>query len=333
MISQPLALTLGDPAGIGPEITVSAWETLRQSDHCFFWIGDPALLNNSLPVHEISHPEEALHVFPSALPVLPLTCPSPVLPGQPRADNASVVIESIRRAVHFALSGDAAGVVTNPIAKHILAAHGFPHPGHTEFLAELCTVSGREIMMLASPDLRVVPVSIHVSLQTAIHTLTTDRIIDVTRMTHDALIRDFGIMQPRLAIAGLNPHAGEAGLMGHEEQTIITPAIAALQRDGINAQGPYPPDTMFSATARTRYDAAICMYHDQGLIPLKTLDMAQGVNITLGLPIVRTSPDHGTAFDIARPLNGTERHADAQSLIAAIRTASTMAQHRKENAA
>ncbi|GBR47439.1 4-hydroxythreonine-4-phosphate dehydrogenase PdxA [Neokomagataea thailandica] len=332
MTYPPLALTLGDPAGIGPELTVSAWETLRLSEHCFFWLGDPALLNNVIPTEIISTPLEARRVFPHALPVLPLLCTVPVVPGQPNAQNAQTIISSIQQATQLTLSQDASGVVTNPIAKHILAESGFPHPGHTEFLAELCSAPGHEIMMLASPELRVVPVTIHVSLQTAITTLTTQRIVDVARITHHALIRDFGIQSPRLAIAGLNPHAGEAGLMGHEEQTIITPAINILRAQGINAQGPYPPDTMFSATARTRYDAAICMYHDQGLIPLKTLDMAQGVNITLGLPIVRTSPDHGTAFDIARALDHSPRAADARSLIAAIRTASTMVQHRKENA-
>nr|WP_294917853.1 4-hydroxythreonine-4-phosphate dehydrogenase PdxA [uncultured Neokomagataea sp.] len=332
MKAQPLALTLGDPAGIGPELTVSAWEALRLSEHCFFWLGDPALLNNVIPTKVISAPAEARRVFSHALPVLPVLCSAPVEPGKPTALNAPTVINSIQNATQLSLSGDAAGIVTNPIAKHILAQSGFPYPGHTEFLAEICSAPGREIMMLASPELRVVPVTIHVSLQTAIQTLTTERIVDVTRITHHALIRDFGIHKPRLAIAGLNPHAGEAGLMGHEEQTIITPAIDILRAQGIDVQGPYPPDTMFSATARTRYDAAICMYHDQGLIPLKTLDMAQGVNITLGLPIVRTSPDHGTAFDIARPLDRTARVADARSLIAAIRTASIMVQHRKDNA-
>ncbi|GBR52641.1 pyridoxal phosphate biosynthetic protein PdxA [Neokomagataea thailandica NBRC 106555] len=332
MTKAPLALTLGDPAGIGPELTVSAWEILKNTEHCFFWLGDPTLLDGVIPTQLISAPEEAAGVFATALPVLPIYCPVTIVPGQPTPSNAPAVIESIRKAVELALTGSASGVVTNPIAKHILAESGFPHPGHTEFLAQLCSVSGQEIMMLASPELRVVPVSIHVSLQNAIHSLTAERIITVTRIANKALTQDFGLKNPKLAIAGLNPHAGESGLMGHEEHSIIIPAINALKEEGIDAQGPYPPDTMFAAHARTQYDAAICMYHDQGLIPLKTLDMTQGVNITLGLPIVRTSPDHGTAFDIAQPLSAPSKKADARSLVAAIRTASKMAHNRKEKA-
>ena len=225
--------------------------------------------------------------------------------------------------VNAAQAGAVAGVVTNPIAKSVLMAAGFPHPGHTEFLAELTGVAGREVMMLASPMLRVVPVTIHVSLRRALDTLSTASILSAARTTHAALASDFGIAAPRLAVAGLNPHAGEQGRMGSEEASIIQPAIDQLRAEGMDVTGPYPPDTMFTEAARARYDAAICMYHDQALIPLKTLDMQGGVNVTLGLPIVRTSPDHGTAFDIAG-----KNLADPSSLIAAIRLAHEVSEAR-----
>lgn len=329
-MTAPIALTLGDPAGIGPELAVAAWQALRATGPVFFWLGDPVLLNNAVPFRLIEKPEDAEQTFSDALPVLPVTCPTLVTPGQPTSDNAPAVIESIERAVGFVLEGRAGGVTTNPIAKHILAASGFAYPGHTEFLAALCQTTGQEVMMLVSPQLKVVPVTIHVSLRRALETLTTDRIIAVARATHSALQNDFGLVSPRLAIAGLNPHAGEEGLMGTEEQTIIGPAIAQLKNEGLCVSGPYPPDTMFSATARPKYDVAICMYHDQALIPLKTLDMAEGVNVTLGLPIIRTSPDHGTAFDIAAPVDGSSR-ADPSSLLAALRLADFMSQHRRGN--
>jgi len=221
------------------------------------------------------------------------------------------------------LRGDAGGMVTNPINKAALYDAGFAYPGHTEFLAALTDAHGRQIMMLASPDLRVVPVTVHASLRNSIAMLTTDAIVAAARTTATALRRDFGIARPRLAVAGLNPHAGEQGALGDEESTIIAPAIAALRADGIDTSGPWPPDTMFTAAARSRYDAAICMYHDQALIPLKTLDMERGVNVTLGLPIVRTSPDHGTAYDIAG-----KGVANPASLIAAIRLAAELAHAR-----
>jgi 4-hydroxythreonine-4-phosphate dehydrogenase len=214
-------------------------------------------------------------------------------------------------------------MVTNPINKAALYDAGFSYPGHTEFLAALTGAHGRQIMMLASPTLRVVPATVHASLRNAIATLTTDGIIAAASTTEAALRRDFGIAHPRLAVAGLNPHAGEQGALGDEETTIIAPAIAALRNAGIDVSGPWPPDTMFTAKARTRYDAAICMYHDQALIPLKTLDMDRGVNVTLGLPIVRTSPDHGTAYDIAG-----KGIADPSSLIAAIELAAMLAERR-----
>lgn len=325
----PLALTLGDPAGIGPQLAVEAWRTLRHAgEGVFFWLGDPRLVEGAVPVTRIETPEEAAAVFEDSLPVLPVTCDVGVIPGQPDPRNAAATISSIRQAVEFALAGRAGGVVTNPIAKHVLAAAGFPYPGHTEFLAALCNMPGEEIMMLASPRLRVVPVTVHVSLRTALNTLTTGRIVQVAEIAHAALKRDFGIVAPRLAIAGLNPHAGEHGMMGDEEVTTIQPAIDRLRAQGIDCQGPLPPDTMFSAKARPHYDVAICMYHDQALIPLKTLDMEEGVNVTLGLPIIRTSPDHGTAFDIAGPVTETCR-ADVSSLLAAIRLAGEMSAYRE----
>lgn len=309
------ALTMGDPAGIGPELTIDAWKHLREHDEGFVWIGDPRLIAG-IPVQVVAGPEEAGSVFAQALPVMPVHLPAKVTPGQPDPALASGVIESIERATALALEGRVSAVVTNPISKAVLKAAGFGFPGHTEFLASLCGVPGEEIMMLASPRLRVVPVTVHVSLREALDTLTARRIVQVGKTLAEGLRRDFGLDAPRIAVAGLNPHAGEGGVMGMEERTMIEPAIAALRDAGIDASGPYPPDTLFTDIARPLYDAALCMYHDQALIPLKTLDMANGVNVTLGLPIVRTSPDHGTAFSIAG--TGT---ADPASLLAALRMA------------
>jgi 4-hydroxythreonine-4-phosphate dehydrogenase len=317
----PLALTMGDPAGIGGEITAKAWHALRATGPAFVVLADPEWLAAYAPIHIIEHPGEAR--FGESIPVIPIGLATPPIPGAPSPANAAATIASIEHAVRFALSGGAAAVVTNPIAKSVLQEAGFPHPGHTEFLAALTGADGREIMMLASPMLRVVPVTVHVSLRAALDRLTTAAIVGAARTTHAALIRDFGIARPRLAVAGLNPHAGESGHMGTEEQTLIRPAIDALRAEEIFVTGPHPPDTMFTETARRTYDAAICMYHDQALIPLKTLDMSGGVNVTLGLPIVRTSPDHGTAFDIAG-----RNLADPASLIAAIRLAAELASRR-----
>ncbi|MEO9191989.1 MAG: 4-hydroxythreonine-4-phosphate dehydrogenase PdxA, partial [Acetobacteraceae bacterium] len=304
-MTRPLALTMGEPAGIGGELTLRAWQTLREGP-CFAALDDPDRLRDiaralrfDVPIAEIADLRAAASVFPVALPVVPVRLLAPSTPGHPIASNASAVIASIELATQLAQAGAAGGVVTNPISKSTLYSAGFRYPGHTEFLAALTGVPGREVMMLASPLLRVVPVTVHVSLRDALGMLSTEAIVAATRTTHAALRDDFGIDRPRLAIAGLNPHAGEGGALGQEETTIIAPAIASLRADGIDVSGPWPPDTMFTEAARTRYDAAICMYHDQALIPLKTLDMRLGVNVTLGLPIVRTSPDHGTAFDIA----------------------------------
>ncbi|WP_235829797.1 4-hydroxythreonine-4-phosphate dehydrogenase PdxA [Frigidibacter oleivorans] len=315
----PVALTCGEPAGVGPEIAVRAWESLR-ARLPFVWIGDPAHLPRGTPVREVETPEEAMTHAGQALPVLPHPFPEAAIPGRPAPANAAAVIEVIARAVKLVADGRAAAVCTAPISKQALKeGAGFAHPGHTEYLAHLAGVN-RVVMMLACPDLRVVPVTIHEPLAAVPGLLTPQLLSDTIRITHAALIRDFGIEGPRLAVSGLNPHAGEGGTMGREEIEVIAPVIAALRAEGLALTGPLPGDTMFHPAARARYDAAICMYHDQALIPIKTIDFAGGVNVTLGLPFVRTSPDHGTAFDIAG--QGT---ADPTSLIAALRMAADMA--------
>ncbi len=313
-----LALTMGDPAGIGGEIAASAWSILRETGPAFVALADPGWLSRYGPVQVVTRLGDAR--FSEALPVLDVPLATPARPGRPDGANAPAVIASIKQAVRLAQSGQVSGVVTNPISKAVLQQAGFAHPGHTEFLAQLTGVAGRAVMMLACPTLRVVPVTIHLSLRAALDALTTEGIVSVARATHAALVADFGIARPRLGVAGLNPHAGESGRMGTEEITLIQPAIDRLRADGLDLRGPYPPDTMFTEAARQTYDAAICMYHDQALIPIKTLDMWGGVNVTLGLPIVRTSPDHGTAFDIAgRGL------ASPASLVAALRMADEIA--------
>jgi 4-hydroxythreonine-4-phosphate dehydrogenase len=321
---RPLAVTMGDPAGIGGEILLKAWLAGAPP---FVALDDPERLKQladklglSVPIREIGAPA-AYGCFAEALPVIPMPLAVPAELGQPNSANAGAITDSIRAAVMLALSGDVGAVVTNPISKAVLYEAGFAHPGHTEFLGEL--TGALPIMMLASPMLRVVPVTVHVSLRHALDQLTTEMIVTASRITAAALRRDFGVPHPRLAIAGLNPHAGEGGALGAEEASLIEPAMAILQADGITVTGPWPPDTMFTPAARAGYDAAICMYHDQALIPLKTLDMTHGVNVTLGLPIVRTSPDHGTAFDIA----GTGR-ADPASLLAALSLAAEIAERR-----
>ena len=319
---RPLALTMGDPAGIGGELTVRAWQALHRDGPCFVALDDPQRLTG-VPIAEVTSLDAAREVFVDALPVLPIKLAASPRPGHPDKANAKAVIGSIERAATLCMNGDAGGMVTNPINKAALYDAGFPYPGHTEFLAALTGAAGKQIMMLASPDLRVVPVTVHASLRNSIAMLTTDAIVAAARTTAAALQRDFGVARPRLAIAGLNPHAGEQGALGDEETTIIGPAMVALRAAGIDVSGPWPPDTMFTASARKRYDAAICMYHDQALIPLKTLDMDRGVNVTLGLPIVRTSPDHGTAYDIAG-----KGIANPASLIAAIELAAELARAR-----
>jgi len=327
--AAPLAVTMGEPAGIGGELTLKAWLDRRSGARPFFALDDIGRLQAlgtklglAVPLREIAQPAQAAELFATALPILPVRLDSAVTTGQPDPANAAATLRSIERGAKLALGGEIAGLVTNPIQKKTLQQAGFRHPGHTEYLAELA--GGAEVaMMLACPELRVVPVTIHLPLADAVRVLDKDKIVRAGRIASSGLRALFGIANPRLAVAALNPHAGEQGAMGDEEQRIIEPAIAALRREGIDAQGPAPADTLFHAAARARYDAALCMYHDQALIPIKTVDFAGGVNVTLGLPFVRTSPDHGTALDIA----GTGR-ADPSSLIAALAMADHMARRR-----
>ena len=322
MTISPVALTCGEPAGVGPEITEKAWRVLRD-EMAFFLIGDPSHLPSLIPHQVIESPDQARGVCKTALPVLPLHFSGPRTPGCANPTHADGVIRSIEMAVEFAKSGQASAICTNPINKKALKdGAAFQYPGHTEFLAALggnCDV----VMMLASDKLRVVPATIHIALNEVPNRLTEDLLDTCIRVTRDTLVRDFGIKQPRLAIAGLNPHAGEGGTMGLEDEALIRPLIDRLTAEGMLLSGPLPADTMFHARAREAYDAAICMYHDQALIPIKTLDFDRGVNVTLGLPFIRTSPDHGTAFDIA----GTGK-ADPQSLIEALRMAAKMGAQR-----
>lgn len=327
-----VALTMGEPAGIGTEIALSSWLALRGTPHAFFLLHDPAWVAHcartiglNVPIRTIAQPEEAVGIFAEALPVLPMALAAPVAFGNLDIRNAPAVIEAIRRAVEFAVSGSASAVVTNPIQKSTLYESGFRFPGHTEFLEHIAGPEYRATMMLASAELRVVSVSIHVSLRSAIDQLSKQSIVETACATVKGLQQDFGIAEPRLAVAGLNPHAGENGAMGREDFDIIRPAVEELRSKGINSRGPLPPDTMFTARARQTFDAAICMYHDQALIPLKTIDMDGGVNVTLGLPFVRTSPDHGTALDIAG-----RGIADPGSLISAIKLAVTIGGHRRQ---
>jgi len=322
---------MGEPAGIGGEITLQAW-LRRDTDSVppFYAIDDPdrlaALALNlgwNTKIRAIGAPGEAGSTFAGALPVLPLGGSPRARPGQPDPADAPLVVQSIDRAVADARAGQAAAVVTNPINKDALYRAGFKHPGHTEYLADLAGLGRPAVMMLACPELRVVPVTIHHALREAIGLVTTQAIIHAGKVVAAALRRDFGIAAPRLAVAGLNPHAGEAGGLGREDIDIVAPAVAALREAGIDARGPLAADTMFHAAARATYDAALCMYHDQALIPIKTIDFDGGVNVTLGLPFIRTSPDHGTAFDIAG--KGVAR---ADSLIAALRLAAAMATRR-----
>ncbi|MET0221056.1 MAG: 4-hydroxythreonine-4-phosphate dehydrogenase PdxA [Tardiphaga sp.] len=329
-MAKPLALTLGEPAGIGPDIAIAAW-LRRQKDGIppFYLLGDADFIaaRAKLLGHDIqlatATPATASELFATALPVVSTGHAVTALPRRPDGSSAAAAVGSIRQAVADVEAGDAAAVVTNPIAKSVLYRAGFSHPGHTEFLAELAMRDAKvpmPVMLLWSPELAVVPVTIHVSLRDAIEQLSGPLITATARIVVADLKSRFGIARPRLAISGLNPHAGEDGSMGDEEQTIIMHAITVLQNEGIDVRGPLPADTMFHPAARATYDCAICMYHDQALIPIKTIAFDEGVNVTLGLPFIRTSPDHGTAFDIA----GTGR-ANPSSLIAALKLAARMA--------
>jgi 4-hydroxythreonine-4-phosphate dehydrogenase len=317
---------MGDPAGIGGEIAVAAWrrrDGLGGALPPFFVIDDPERLGAiAVPdgVVAIGDPAEAAAAFGKGLPVLPLRLPAPSRPGVAEPANAHATVASVDRAVALAREGRVAGIVTAPVTKRLLQeGAGFAFPGHTEYLAHLGGVR-RTVMMLVAPGLRVVPVTIHIPLVEVARQLTADAIIGTARIVQAALVRDFGIAHPRLAVSGLNPHAGEGGMLGREEIEVIAPALDLLRGEGMAIEGPMPADTMFHPAARARYDAALTMFHDQGLVAVKTLDFARGVNVTLGLPFIRTSPDHGTAYDIA----GTGC-ADPSSLIEAIRLAGAMA--------
>ncbi len=331
---RPLALTMGEPAGVAGEIVIKAWHAPDgRPVPAFAVLGDPEWLRaeaHRIKSHshiiEVASMDEAGRRFFEGVPVLPVPLKVKAVPGAPDAANGAAVIAAIDKAVALARGGEAAGVVTNPIHKATLYQAGFKFPGHTEYLASLCGGTA-PVMMLVIEGLRVVPVTVHVSLAQAVRSLTREAIIAAGAATHRALIQDLGIAKPRLAVAALNPHAGEGGAMGDEETRIIAPAISDLRSQGLEVTGPLPADALFHAGARARYDAAICMYHDQALIPLKTLDFAGGVNVTLGLPIVRTSPDHGTALDIA----GQDR-ADPSSLVAALRLAEAIAFERAKRA-
>jgi 4-hydroxythreonine-4-phosphate dehydrogenase len=318
---------MGEPAGIGPELALKVWQLHRQDLPPFFVIADPDHLKAlaqrlgwTVPVIPLARVDEAMAAFGRGLPVLPEPLPAEVNPGTLSPRNAPAVIAAIRRAVDLVRDGQAAAVVTNPIHKAALYDAGFSHPGHTEFLAELAGGNPTPVMMLVGGGLRVVPITIHIALRAALAALSPELIVEHGRIMARALTGDFGIARPKLAVAGLNPHAGEAGSMGREEIELIEPAIRALRAQGIDADGPLPPDTMFHEGARRRYDAQLCMYHDQALIPIKTLAFDSGVNVTIGLPFVRTSPDHGTALDIAG--RGTASEA---SLVAALRLAAEIA--------
>ncbi len=330
----PLALSLGEPAGVGPEITAAAWRASNGQGPCFFVVGDAALMQaQDVPVARIMDPSEADAVFARAVPVLDRPLPAGATPGRPDPRNAGAVVDWIEEAVALALAGQAAGLVTAPIAKAPLYAAGFPFPGHTELIAELTRDAPFDgvrgpVMMLTARDLRACLVTIHLPLAQAVAAITVQAVEQTARVVHDAMRRDFGLDRPRLALAALNPHAGEDGALGHEEQDILIPVAQALRAEGVDLSDPRPADTLFHDEARAGYDAVLCLYHDQALIPVKTLDFWGGVNATLGLPVVRTSPDHGTGFDIAG-----KGMARPDSLIAAIGLARKMAAARASTGA
>lgn len=322
MNSLPIALSCGEPAGVGLELSLKAWTNLR-ADIPFFLIADQrhvSALNSDIPFVEITTPNQTATACQNGMPLLHHEFLAPNLPGHPDRNNAQCVIDVIRQAVDLVQTGHAAAICTNPIHKKALQdGAGFAYPGHTEFLGHLGGVD-RPVMMLAAPGLRVVPVTIHIALSKVAAALTPDLLEQTIRITHHDLQRRFHLPNPRIAVAGLNPHAGESGAMGNEEITLIAPVLERLRTEGFEITGPLSADTMFHPEARAAYDVAICMYHDQALIPLKTLDFHGGTNITLGLPFIRTSPDHGTAFDIAG-----KGIANPSSLIAALKQAHAMA--------
>src|ERR1039458_693600 len=336
-VSLPLALTLGEPAGIGPDLTLGVWRRRVEFDlPAFYLIGDADFLKArartlglDIPLSMVTPADTCIDIcaaFERALPVVPLDMAVTAAPGKPDASSAPAAIGSIRRAVADVLAGRAAAIVTNPVAKNVLYRSGFAEPGHTEFLAKLAAeATGKPVqpvMMLWSAELAVVPVTIHLPLRDVVSRLTTQLIVDTGRIVALDLAWRFCIPRPRIAVAGLNPHAGEEGALGEEDRTIVAPAVKQLRAEGIDAIGPRPADTLFHEKARANYDVALCMYHDQALIPIKTLAFERAVNVTLGLPFVRTSPDHGTAFDIAGTGN-----ADPSTLVAAWPLAARLAAH------
>ncbi len=328
----PLALTMGEPAGIAPDLSLIAWQR-RNADSLkpFYVLADPEMLqgrarrmNLDVPI-AVCTPEEAAGLFATALPVVALANRAPDTPGEASREAAAAVIEAIETAVTHVAEGRASGVVTNPINKKSLYDAGFRHPGHTEFLGKLAErfwpeTAHEPVMLLAGPDLMAIPITVHIPLSDVPDALTQERVCLVARIADHELHTRFGIDRPRLALAGLNPHAGENGAMGREDQNVLVPAVAELRAEGIDIVGPLPADTMFHPRARAAYDCALACYHDQALIPVKTLAFDESVNVTMGLPFVRTSPDHGTAFDIAA--SGTAR---PDSLIAALRLAAKLA--------
>lgn len=316
---QPIVISCGEPAGIGPEIAVAAWQALK-AEIPMLWIGDPGHLPKGTAFHAATDPAD---IHPFKLTVLARDFGSVAVAGKPDPAHAQGVIAAIADGVALVQSGAARALCTAPIHKAALIdGADFAYPGHTEYLAALaCT--DQVVMMLACDALRVVPATIHIPLAQVPSKLTARLLTDTLLITHAGLRRDFGIAKPRIAVAGLNPHAGEDGKMGQEEIEMITPVLDALRAQGMDINGPLSADTMFHEAARKNYDVAVCMYHDQALIPIKTLDFSGGVNVTLGLPFIRTSPDHGTAFNIAG-----QGIADATSMIAAIRMAAKMADAR-----
>jgi 4-hydroxythreonine-4-phosphate dehydrogenase len=327
---------MGDPAGIGPDITLKAWRERREHDLApFVLFGCPdalaaraATLGIDVPIETVANLTQAASVFETRLPIWPIPCAVPVVAGEPDARNAPAIISAIEEAVLAVKKGGARAVVTNPIAKSVLMASGFPHPGHTEFLGALAEAHfgvprAHPVMLLASTELKVVPLTVHIPLAQVAKAITTRSIVQTAQTLNRSLVEDFGIVRPRIAVTGLNPHAGEDGRLGDEDERIIAIAIAALKDEGLAITGPHPADTLFHAAARETYDAVLAMYHDQALIPIKTLAFDTGVNVTIGLPFVRTSPDHGTAFSIA----GTGQ-ARASSLIEALKVADVMARRR-----
>ncbi len=326
-MTPPLAVSVGDPAGIGPEVLAAAWAA-RHTEGLppFFAIGDRRAIEAvwSGPIITLAAPGDAAAAFDKGLPLVQVDDPGDIVPGDPNLAGARCALDSLEIAVGLARNGFAAGIVTGPVSKAQLYAIGFNYPGQTEFVAERCGIAASNaVMMLAGPTLRTVPITVHAPIADVPRLLTTELIVAKARITARALVRDYGIAHPRLVIAGLNPHAGESGTLGREDIDIIRPAVEILLAEGIAIRGPLAADSLFHAAARQHYDAALCCYHDQALIPLKTLHFEDGVNVTLGLPIVRTSPDHGTAFNIAG--RGT---ASPRAMIEAIRMAGACAARR-----